>query len=75
MTRPEHLTDYRGNALDMHVPASNTVVSMRRFGRQITFTVVGPVALLDADQAEEIARSLLAAAQLARTDPQGGYGH
>jgi hypothetical protein len=62
-------TDYKGNALDMHIKASDSVVSMRRFGDWINFTVVGPVAVLSADEAEEIAQSLLAAAHLARTQP------
>jgi len=59
-------TDYKGDALDMHIEASGSVVSMRRFGDRINFTVVGRVAVLSADEAEEIAKSLLAAAHLAR---------
>jgi len=59
-------TDYKGDALDMHIKASGSVVSMRRFGDRINFTVVGRVAVLSADEAEEIAKSLLAAAHLAR---------
>lgn len=55
--------------------AAGIVFGLRRFGTVINFGMTpGSVVALNAEQAEAIGRNLLAAAELARSDPNGGYG-
>lgn len=65
-------TDYHGDALDMSLHPTPVVVSMRRHGPVISFGLVGSINVvrLNPEQAEEIAKSLWAAAHLARADGQ-----
>lgn len=64
--------DYEGDAMDLYIEATKHVVNFRRRGPEIRFAVSpGPVTVLNADQAEVIARQLFAAALAARAAGRG----
>lgn len=59
-------TDYHGDAMDLAL-ANGGVFNFRRHDELIKMAVTpGPVGVLTADEAEDVARNLLAAAKLAR---------
>lgn len=64
---PELDLDWHGDAYDRCIESTKHVVTFRRFGPQINFGVVpSGITLLTADEAEDVAANLYAAARAAR---------
>lgn len=64
---PELDLDWHGDAYDEHIDATGHVLSFRRFGPLVNFGITpGAVTVLTADQAEDLAANLYAAARAAR---------
>lgn len=66
-TMPELDLDWHGDAYDQYIDATKHVVSFRRFGPRINLGVVpSGITMLTADEAEDLAANLYAAARAAR---------